>query len=191
MEQIKEQDLQIVKTQSTKALSTAQDIKITSQEKFEEANLIKDKIVAARKLVKNKKEEITKPLNEGLKQVRSLFAPIEETIDEAETIIKSKIGEYLMEQDRKAREAQEKIKEKVENNELDLDKGIEKIEKIEDKHIEKVGIVKTRTNRVVKVINESEIPREYWVLDMVRVRADALSGVLTKGVEVVEEKIIL
>ena len=191
MEQIKETELQIVKTQSTKALATAQEVKITSQEKFEEANLVKDKIVAARKLVKAKKEEITKPLNEGLKQVRALFAPIEETIDEAEIIVKKKISEYITEQENKVKEAQKKIAEQVQKKDIEIDKGLEKMDKVQEKFVEKTNIVRTRINRVVKVVNESEIPEEYWVLDMVRVRADALSGVLTKGVEVIEEKIIL
>lgn len=188
---IQETELQVVKTQSTKALSTAQEVKITSQEKFEEANLIKDKIVAARKLVKTKKEEITKPLNEGLKQVRALFAPIEATIDEAEELVKSKISAYLTEQDKKRVEAQKKIEEQVYKNDIGLVQGLNKMDKVQEKFVEKTSIVRTRINRKVEVVNELDIPDEYWVLDMVRVRQDALDGKLTKGVKLIEEKIIL
>ncbi len=191
MENTKELELQVVKKQSSGALEAAQSINITSQQKFEEANVIKDKIVAARKFIVAEKEKRTKPLNETLKWIRASFAPLEDMIDEAERIAKSKIGAYLQEQERKAREAQEKIAEQVKSKDVDLDKGLEKIERVEEKLAAKTNVVRTRINKVVNVVNENDIPDEYWELNMVRVRADALSGKLTKGVEIVEEKIIL
>ena len=45
-----------------------------------------------------------------------------------------------------------------------------------------------KTVKVVKIINEADIPREYLVPDMAKIKADIKAGKEIKGVEVVEEK---
>lgn len=44
------------------------------------------------KRLKERKERITKPLNEALKEIRDLFRPAEQRLEEAETLLKSSIG---------------------------------------------------------------------------------------------------
>ena len=44
--------------------------------------------------ITERKEEITKPLNEALKSARKLFKPFEDQYTEAETIVKDKVLEY-------------------------------------------------------------------------------------------------
>jgi len=49
----------------------------------------------------------------------------------------------------------------------------------------------TRTNRVIKIIDKAKIPQKYFIIDMVALRRDALSGFEIPGVKVVVEKIIV
>ena len=44
--------------------------------------------------ITERKEEITKPLNEALKSARSLFKPFEKQYEDAEAIVKGKVLEY-------------------------------------------------------------------------------------------------
>ncbi len=44
--------------------------------------------------ITERKEEMTKPLNESLKSIRSFFKPFEKQYEEAEAIVKGKVLEY-------------------------------------------------------------------------------------------------
>ena len=66
------------------------------------------------RMITSKKESITKPLNEALRNARAFFAPIEEQWAGAERIVKDKMVAYQNEQIARAAKEAIKVEKKVE-----------------------------------------------------------------------------
>lgn len=191
--ELDQKELTIVKTQATKAVTTATELVIKDADGMRQATEILSKINQVGDMIKRRKEEITKPLNQALKSARDLFKPIELNKSNAEQIIKNKMINYQNEQDRLAREAEAKIEARVEKGTLKPETAIKKLEAVEapEKKVEaKSGSVTFKTIQKVEITDETLIPREYLELNMVLIRRDALAGKEIPGVKIVEEKTV-
>lgn len=197
-------ELTIVKTQVRTAQSAANVIVVQDDPSMLEAGELRKKIKTVGKMIEEKKKAITKPLNEALKEVRSMFAPLEQSYEEAEKTVATKMIVYQnqveaerrkieAEAQRKLEEAQRKLEEgeitekqaeRIEQRlEIKLEKAPEVITKSEDFH--------TKSIKKVRIIDATLIPREYLVPDMVKINAAVKSGVPVAGCELFEEKILV
>ena len=180
-------EIALVKQKVNEAIKGVDNIKITSGPTFEVAKNILCKITDTQKIVKELRESMTKPINDGLKKIREFFAPVEDNLKLANEELKSKMMVYNNKVKKEAEEDKENIVAKVENGDIDFEKGSQKIAKVD----EKIESMPTRKMRVIEIIDEAKIPKQYWVLDMITIRRDALAGVQIDGVKVVEKEIIV
>lgn len=185
-------ELAPIKAQVSKAINAANALEIKTADQMVEATDILGKIKTVGKMIKQKKESITKPLNEALRNARAFFAPIEGQWNEAELIVKRKMIAYQQAEQAKAAKKTEKIEEKVESGKMSFDKAAEKIEQVTpEKTVEaKAGSVQFRTIKEVIIEDETKIPREYLVPDMVKIKKVALAGVSIAGVKVVDKQVV-
>lgn len=182
-----DKELVVVKAQTTKALSAVGEIKIKTAEDVEKGKAVLAKIAELKRFIKGKKEGITKPMNEALKNVRNLFAPFEERIETAESEIKDKILDYTLKVQKEQEKKKAEIEEKVESGKMRFEKASEKIEAVEAK----TASIPTRIIKDIE-INEKEVPDEYWVIDTARIREDVLRlGKQVPGVKIIEKTIIV
>lgn len=189
--EIDQKEIAVVKQQTTKAHQAAEALVIANAKDMTSAADMLGKIKTVQKLIKTKKEDITKPLNEALRNVRSLFAPVEESADESERLIKGKMNAYQVEQDRIAREEEAKIQKQLDAGRIKPETAIRKTEAIAKPQTAvkgERGAVQFRTVRKVVIEDAASLPREYLIPDFVRIRKEALAGVAIAGVKVVEEK---
>ena len=184
-------ELAVVKKQVIGANEAAQGLTINSRPKLEEAKIVLNKIGVAKKFVKGKKEEITKPMKEALDKVKDLFSPLEEMIIKAEDMVKGKMLDYnriLQAEEEKRRLALEAEAKKKNADDSKVEKAVEKVEAV----IEKREAIPTRKNKVIEIFDESKVPDRYWVIDKVAVRRDAIdNGIEIPGVKVVIEETIV
>jgi hypothetical protein len=169
------------------------EVEIRNEKDLQNANEKLILVKTIQKQVSEKKSSIIKPLNQALLNVRALFAPIEDRIYTAEKVIKNKIIEYTEKQRKKAEKEKEKLAKKVEKGQIGFDEAVEKLEKVESvqKNIKTDdGVTTVKVVKKVVIENESLLPREYLIPDMVKIRADALAGKEIPGVKVVDEKIL-
>jgi len=185
-------ELVAVKNEVSKVSTAAGSLVIKDAAGLTMATEVLANIKAVAKLIKEKKEGITKPLNEALKNARDLFRPFEEASEEAEGIVKSKMVTYSNEVEEKNRIEQEKIAKKLAEGTIKPETAEKKVAALQD-----VGSVSSNTGaaefRIVKKVvieNETLVPLKYRVIDEVAVRKDALAGIQIAGVKVVEEKIV-
>lgn len=193
MKEIETKELVAVKAQISRFENLANSTIIESQEDYGKAVDIVSKLKELGSEVKSKKESVTKPLNEALRSARSLFAPIEEQIEKAESIVKGKILAYKQKVDAEARAKEAKIASQVESGHIKLEtaeRKVDAIERVESTTRGKVGEVQIRKVKKVRIINEAELPRNYLIPDMVAIRRDALGGIAIAGVEVYEEETV-
>lgn len=191
---IESKEVALVKRQATEALSAANDIAIESQEDLEKATDVLSKIKQVGKMIKERKELITRPLMDSLNSVRDLFKPIEQSHAEAESIIKRKMLAFQDEQDRKRREEEARIAARVEKGTMKIETAVRKVEALPTVSTAaqgKVGAISTRIIKKVRIVDESKLPREYLMPDMARINDAALKqSKEIPGVEVYEEKVI-
>lgn len=193
MEAPESRELAVLKGEVTKLGNQAQQLAIATPEEYAAATELKAKLRDLAKKIKERKEEITRPINAALKSARELFAPIEQSVEQYESGVARGLLAYKARIDAEARAAEAKIAAKVEAGKMKIETAERKLDTIE--RVEKTthtakGDVQFRKIKKVRVVDESKVPDQYWVLDMVAVRRDALAGTLTAGVEVYEEETV-
>lgn len=179
---VKETESLVVKTEQL-----VQGFKVNSQPTLVKANDYLVQITQAEKKVIKREREILDPLNQAKKSIMDFFRPVKERLANIKYGLKREMGGYVEEMEKVELRKKAEIEKKVESGKMDIDKAVEKIEKIEEK---KAAVI-TRTNRIVQITDKTKIPQKYWKIDMVPLRKDALSGFEIPGVKVVEEKIIV
>ena len=182
----------LIKRQAEGADKVAKEIIIKNQNDFEKASELFLKVKQAGKYIASEKEKMTRGLLDTLANIRSFFKPYEIMQSKAEKEVGSKILAYQLEEEKKSQIKIDAVVEKVEKGKMTFEQANEKIETLEvAKKVEvNTGAVQFKTIRDYEIIDEKLIPKKYWVLDLVKLRKDALDGVEIPGVKVVEKKII-
>ena len=94
-EKIIVQDVEIIKKEVNILEEIAKQLVINNDKDLEESSENLSKVKKVGKIIKERREEITKPMLASLSSVRQLFKPIEETCENVEKIVKEKIKIYL------------------------------------------------------------------------------------------------
>ncbi len=194
MENIDTKEVAVIKQQASKALTVAQELVIDGTSGMIKATDVLSKIKSVGKMIKDRKEQITRPLMEALNSARDLFKPIEQSHAEAERVIKQKMLDYQAEQERQQEAEKARLAARVEKGTMKAETAIKKIEdmgEVQTTTRGKVGEISTRIVRKTRITDETKIPREYLIPDMPRINEAVLKlGKEIPGVEIVEEKVI-
>lgn len=194
-------EVAVVKQQATKALTAAQELEIKSAEQMTSATDLLSKMKTVAKMIRERKEAITKPLNEALASTRCLFQPMESNLAEAERVVKGKMLDYKREQDRVADEARIKLAKKVETGYMKPETVVERMGKIEDAPTSVQGKNSAMSFRTVRKVRLAEL-KDLSVADLTflaqggyiewnsSARADALKGIKVPGAEVYEDQVV-
>lgn len=144
------------------------------------------------KVIVAEKEKYTKPAQEIINNARARFLPYEKECEQAEKQLKAKATEYMVKVEEERRKKEESIVKRVENGNLKEQTGLRKMEELgeEKKTIatETGAKLTLKTVKEVVIIDREKIPHEFWVVDEVKIRKVALSGINIPGVEVKEVK---
>lgn len=184
---IKNKELLPLKRQATYASKIVSEIKIKSQKDLTQAKEVRQKVFTALKIVKTKRDEIINPLKESIKKTKELFEPILTTLETSDRELKNKMEKYILKLEQEKAEKEKEVEQKIQAGEMSLEQAGKKIERVEKKQ----KVVKIRTIQEVVIVNKQKIPKEYWMIDEVAVRKDALAGKKIAGVEVREKKIVI
>ena len=175
------QEIEIVKEQTEKAMTVVENLVVDSNESLIEAGNILKRVKQVGKMIKERKEEITKPMNEAIKSVRALFAPVEEKQAQAQKLVEDKMNTYNNAQMALAQKAHEENQAKLNdpnrtaNSEVKFTPEPEVVKKTDDFH--------TRTTKTFKVIDKTKLPWEYLLADEVAIRKAMHAGIELAGVE--------
>ncbi len=190
---IESKEIVTLKSQVSKLDNQANEITITTPEENALAINLKAKLKDTGKQIKERKEAITKPLNEALKSTRELFAPLEDKFMKADALVGRKLLDYKQKVDAEARTKEAKIAASFEKGNIKAETAERKIDEIQrtEKTVQTDhGKVQFRKIKKVRVTDASKIPDSYWILDEVAIRRDALAGIVVPGAEVYEEEIV-
>ena len=192
-EEMETKEVSVVKQQATKALGAAQELEIADDEGMVGATDLLSKMKSVAKMIKERKEQITRPLMEALESARGLFKPIETNLAEAERVVKTKMLAYNAEQDRKAEAERLKLAKRVEKGIMKPETAVAKMEAIQAAPANvqgKTGAMAFRTIKKYRVTDESKLPREYLMPDTAKINEALKAGKEVPGAEAYEEKIV-
>jgi len=142
-------------------------------------------IKTVRKQITTEKNRIINPAKEIIKHAKERYEILEEQCSTLERNIKQKILDYENEKSTRRETENIELANKIQTGEMGLEEAIEQYQPAQ-----KPEGIQIRTHKEVVITNESIIPKEYWVLDMVRIRKDALAGKKIAGVTIQDKKII-
>lgn len=182
--------VKVVEEKATGAYAQAQKIQITSQAELDGAAELLSNVKKLGKFITQEKEKITKPMREALDNARALFAPFEKNAKEAEVLIKDKMSDYMLAQEKKRREEEEKIAKKVEAGRMKEETAIKKLEQMPEQARTVASGGASATMAMIKdyrIVDESLIPREYLVVDTAKIRKAMHAGTPIPGVEYYEK----
>lgn len=197
-------EVSVVKQQSNKALDAAQSLTITSPEEMTVATDHLSKMKTVAKMIKDRKEAITKPLSEALNSARDLFKPIEANLAEAERLVKGKMVAYQTKVEADAEAERLRLAKRVEKGTMKPETAVRKMEEIQEapKSVQgKTGAMAFRNVKKVRITPLAEVKMDagqlgyciakgYLVWNETLVRKDALAGAPIPGAEVYEEKVV-
>lgn len=191
--QNQDKEISVVKAEVTKKYNAAQELTISNQEDMVVATDHLSRIKAIGKMVKDRKEAITKPLLEAINSTRDLFRPLESNLADAEALVKRKMLDYNDKVEREQAEKQAKIAKSLEDGKISEKTAIKKMEavpEVQNSVQGKVGAVSTKLIKKYRVVDESKLPREFLMPDMGKITEAIKAGQTVAGAEMYEEKII-
>ena len=193
MEKINSKELAPIKGRQTKMEKVVNELSITNDSELAFATKALSGIKSFLKEVTAKEKEITKPLNEALKNARALFAPFKDSAKEAETLVKKKMIVYQNELEKKRREAEEKEAAKVEKGSIKPETAVRHLEEVAkpETHV-KEGSASVTFKKVkdFEVEDVSKLPVEYLLANEVAIRKAMREGVELEGVRYFEKDVI-
>jgi len=167
--------------------------KVTTDKELAAASDIVKQVKTVEKFVREQKDKYVIPAKQIIKQASDRYDPYIKECQNAEESLKGKVKEYMDAADKRRKADELKIANRVEKGTMKPETAVKKFEALPEEKktvkTEKSGI--KRSVRKVAVITHPElVPKEYWVIDEVRVRREALAGKEIPGVEIKEESII-
>jgi alanyl-tRNA synthetase len=186
----------VVKAQADGLEKMMTDFKVTNDKELEQVSDSIKQVKTIKKFIEQEKDKFVAPAKAIIAEARTKYDPYIKKCEEAESQMKSVAGSFMIAKEKERVAAEKKIADKVESGYIKPETAMTKMEALP----EAPKTVRTDTGsglrmskRKVAVITDKDlIPDEYWVIDEVRVRREALEKEKNNqpqipGVEIREE----
>lgn len=197
-------EVAVLQKKVSRAVADAESVVVTTDEEMLRAGELRKENKILGKGIETRKKEITDPMNQAIKSVRALFAPLEEGFEKAEKLLARKMLDFQDKQDNIRQKAQDEVDRKAEETRKKLEEGkisekqatllVEKAETKLDRVPEailKSETFHTRVEKKFRIVNLSLIPIEYHLANEVMIRKVMYAGIQLPGVEYFDEKILV
>lgn len=178
MKKTKKGELEIVKEKigGMEAMMAASPV-TNDQELSSVADKIKQ-VKTLEKFIRQEKDKYTEPAKKIIEEAREQYDPYIKACQNAEIVLKERAKKYMIEKEDQRLKDEKGIANRVEKGTLKPETAIKKIESLPEapKTVRTdTGSALTMSKRKVAFIENSElIPDQYWIIDEVRVRREAL-----------------
>jgi hypothetical protein len=166
------------KTSGMQKMLDSVPVVITKQEELKSASDIINGIKMLSKYITERKEKYVAPAKAIIAEARDQYDPYIKECKNAEEILKARATKYILEQEVLAKKEEEKIAARVEKGTLKPETAIKKLEALPE--VQKTvrsdqgSALRMSKRKVAKIEKPELVPDEYWVIDDVRVRREAL-----------------
>lgn len=145
----------------------------------------------AHDVIENEEDKVLAPLKEAMKAEKARWEPFKLRLKPAIEALRKKMGAYQTEQTRLAKVEEAKIAARVGQGKgkLKVETAVAKIDQIDrpdNAVISDAGLVKFRTDKVLKITDEKKIPDAYWIINEKDLLTDLKKGKSIPGAEIEE-----
>lgn len=180
--------LVLVKQKTTSMESMLEKFQVNDDKQLA---IVSDKIKHVKdlqKFIEQEKDKLVKPAKAIIAEAKEKYDPFIKKCQNAEVTLKQRAAKYMDDKEEKERIKKEKLAKRVEKGTMKPETAIEKIGEMPETKktvkTEKGSALKMTKRRVPVIVNPGLVPKEYWMIDEVRVRRDALAGKEIPGVEI-------
>lgn len=180
---VPEQDkmTQELQQQGSTLLAAAEMMEIVDALSLEAATNTLGVIADTKKRVEERRQFFVKPLNDHVKTINNWFKSILAPLEQADSILRQKILKYRQEEARKRKEEEERLRKLMEeqakqNPEVPVPTTVI-VPQLERTVQGAYGQVQAREVWMFKIVDESQIPREYLMPNEKAIRAAVKGGV--------------
>lgn len=156
------------------------DLVVKNDSDLEKASVLLTSINKVLGSIEGEKNKVLKPLNEAVKAERARWKPIETVYEDMVAGIRSKMSIYQTDKFNKAKIDARGIADLMGKGKFTVESVQDKLAQIEQPK-KKVAKVSFREDRVLKIVDESKIPRKYLVIDKTAVKDDLKNGIDVPG----------
>ena len=153
--------------------------KITTDE---ELGLVADeikKIKTLQKYIEQEKDKLVDPAKAIIAEAKDKYDPFIKKCQNAEIVLKERARAYMTQKEQKRIEDEKKIAARVEKGTLKIETAVKKLEALPEAQntvrSEQGSALRMSKRKVAEITEPKLVPIEYWVIDEVRVRREALA----------------
>lgn len=173
-----QKELAVAKETVQKMRTMVESSKITNEQ---ELAAVSDKIKNIKTLakgIKEKRDLLVSPAKKIIEEAKLMFDPLIKECENQELILKDRAGKYMMAVEQKRKEDEAKIAARVEKGTLKQETAIAKLEALPEApktvRTDTGSGIRMSKRKVAFVSDPSLVPDEFWIIDDIRVRREAL-----------------
>lgn len=180
-----------IKESSIKIIDEINDLVIKNDDDLERGVVLLSEINKINDRVDAEKSKIIKPLLLAISVERKRWKPIEDILKSPIESLRRKMSEYSTYKYNKNIDKQDKIKDSILNGEISLEKGIKKLEKIDNLRVVSTesGSVKFRSIKRFEVVDITKLPSEYILPNEPKIREAMGNNIELDGVRYFIEQV--
>jgi hypothetical protein len=173
-----EQSIAIVEEKIRGMSAMVDGTQVTNDDEFAAvADRIKE-VKTLAKYIKQEKEKFTAPAKAIIEEANTRFNPYIKECDNAAQTLEERAKKYYADKEKKIEADKLKIAARVEKGTLKAETAIKKLETLPEQQktvrTDKSALRMSKV-AVAKIVEPEKIPDEYWVIDEVKVRREALA----------------
>lgn len=183
-----DKEVAVIQQELSPVVVKAKAIVVKDQKTMESASLMLSELNKFADRIDEEKQKVLKPLNTARTAEINRWKPVLGPIEEATDYLRKTISMFQTAETKRAREEEARIAERVGDGKgkLKVETAVRKIENIdrpEEQVATEAGLVKFREDKVLKITDETKIPREYLVVDEKKLLEALKGGVTVPGAE--------
>lgn len=160
-------ELKTLRQQGESILQTANTLQVTGETHKQAIDLLA-LAAEAKKQLEAKRKAAVEPLNKKVKEINTFFRSLAEPFETADRVLRSKVVQFRSEEEKRRREAQEKLRE---TSQFAVVPQLAKTQRAE------LGQAIARKVWEFEVLDIDQVPREYLQLDETAVRRAIQQGI--------------
>lgn len=185
---MEDKQIAVIQTELSPIVTKARGVIVKDQKTMEVASQMLSELNKKADMIEEEKQKVLKPLNAARTAELNRWKPVLSTLETATDHLRSTISAYQTAEVKRVREEEAKIANRVGEGKgkIGVETAVRKIEEIEAPEHQvatEAGLVKFREDKVIKITDESRIPREYLVVDEKKLLEALKGGVLVPGAE--------
>lgn len=185
---LEDKQIAVIQTELSPIVTKARSIVVKDEKTMQSASLMLSELNKKADMIDEEKQKVLAPLNLARTAEINRWKPVLSTLETATDYLRSTISSYQTAEVKRVREEEIAIANRVGEGKgkLKVETAVRQIENIEEPEKQvatEAGLVKFREDKVLKITDETKVPREYLMINEKKLLEALKGGVTVPGAE--------